>query len=240
MAKTTMLGTVLVLSGLAGCVPPPPPQPPLQQAQGPQQVPFVAVPGPTKTEAQFHQDDTTCRAMSVQFPPGPGANTPAYRPVAGSASASGSAQGTPPAGAEPEMPAGVAYLRCMAVRNNVIQPLASAPPPLYAYYPAYPVFVGFGYPYPFLYDGLGFGFGFGFGFGGGFGGGFGRYDRGFREGGFREGEFRGGGFGGYGGGGGGEFRGGGGGGEFRGGGGGFGAGGGGGFHGGGGGFGGRR
>ncbi len=150
----------------------------------PPQVPYVAIPGPAKTDVQFHQDDTTCRAASVLLP--------VAEPVAGAA-----------AGVQAEPP-GVAYLRCMALRNNVIQPLATVAPPLYAYYPAYPVYQRYGDYYPWLYGGYGYG---GLGYAGFYGGGWRGYGGyGFREGGFREGGFRDGGFRG----GGGEFRGGGG------------------------------
>lgn len=183
---------LLAATALSGCVLAPPPA-----AYAPQQVQYVAVPGPARTEAQFHQDDLGCRAAAVQLPPGPGVS-PAPRPP-------GTVQ---PASEAPEQePPGVTYFRCMAAHGNQIQPLPQAPPPLYAAYAAYPVYVGgYGDYYPWLYGpgyfgggfygGYGFGYGYrgygfrggyggygGYGFRGGYGGGFGGGYGGFHGGG---------------------------------------------------------
>ena len=195
MRQTIRCGTLALLTGLAGCVVAPPPPSP--------QIPLVAIPGPTKTQAQFQQDDTACRVAAVALPPAPGSAPAVAAPA-------------DPTAVPQQMPPGAIYLRCMASRDNVIEPLAPARPVLYGYYSDYPIYAGFGDTYPWLYGDY-----YGFGFYGGFGGGYGRYgfrnygfrDYGFRggeggfrggEGGFRGGEggFRGGGFGG----GRGEFR----------------------------------
>lgn len=151
MGLITRFLVLLLPVALAACVVAPP--------LGPPEVPLVAVPGPTKTEAQFRQDDATCRAASVELPPGDAdgpaaAANPAPRASAGGAAA-GAADGraaaatqqAPPTAAPP----GVTYLRCMEVRNNLIEPLVPDGPPLYGYYAAYPVWASFGDPYPWYY-----------------------------------------------------------------------------------------
>jgi hypothetical protein len=186
----------LLLTGvLAGCVAPPPPLPP--------QAPLVAVPGPAKTQADFQQDDAACRAAVAGLPPG-APNQPSAEQVRAAQAAAQANVAPPPAEA---LPPGVAYLRCMTARQNLVQPLAP-PVPLYAYYPAYPVYAGIGFGYPFFYDdvfAIRFGYGFGYGrYGYGYGyRGFGGYGhRGYGGyGGFRGGGYRGGfGHGGFGGG----------------------------------------
>jgi hypothetical protein len=168
-----------LLTGMAGCtiVPPPPPPQPL----------LVAYPGAGKDPGLFQQDDAFCKTASAS-PPGP----PPGAPV-------GTPPGAEPApGTVPQLTPGQVYLRCMAARGNVIQPLPqAAPPPLYAYYAPYPVYGVYGGSYPWLYGDY---FAFGFGFGGyrGYGfrdnyfrGGYGGFrDGGFRDGGFRDGGFR--------------------------------------------------
>ncbi len=199
MRKIAALTAILLAGGLAGCVMPPPPPP---------QAPLVAVPGPAKTEAAFRQDDTACRAAAADLPAGaPSQPTEAQRRAALSAATQADAVPPPPEA----LPPGVAYLRCMTARQNLVQPLALAVP-TYAYYPAYPIYAGVGFGYPFFYDdAFAFRFGYGFGYGryGGYGYGGRRYGdfrgyEGFREGryggGFRTGGFGGGGFGGRGGG----------------------------------------
>ncbi len=175
-----------VLAGLAGCtVAPPPP------------APLVALPGPGKTQVAFGQDDVACRTAAAQPAAAPATPVaPAASPTAGAA-------------ALPPLSPGEWYLRCMASRNNVIQPLAAASPAYYGYYSAYPVYAGFGDYYPFLY-GVGF-FGDGFYGRGFYGGGF--YGHGFYGHGFYGGGFHGGYGGFHGGGGEGGFHGGGGGGH---------------------------
>lgn len=116
------------LMGVAGCVANPPPV-----ANGP--VPLVATPGPTKTEAEFRQDDAQCRARAVQLSSG---NFPA--------SSSSSARINP----DGPYPSGVVYLRCMASAHHTIEPLPQRQP-VYGYYEPYPVFVGVGYGYPWYY-----------------------------------------------------------------------------------------
>ena len=157
----------LLLCGLAGCVVPYPIAPP--------QVPYVAVPGPTKTEAQFRQDDTTCRAFAVQLPQEPARS--AEGPPAAAPSQQAAAQQAS-AGALPPEPPGAVYLHCMAVRGNPIEPLAQTAPLLYGFYRPYPLYVGYGGYYPWLsggyygpYVGGFYGFGFNHGYGwGGYGG----------------------------------------------------------------------
>lgn len=179
MRSSAALGVILLAGGLAGCVAPQPPLPP---------TPLVAVPGPAKTEAAFQQDDAACRAATASL----SSNAP-VQPTAEQLRAAQSA--APEAGAVPPsaetLPPGAAYLRCMTARQNLVQPLAPAVP-LYAYYPAYPVYAGVGFGYPFFYDDL-FAVRFGFGFGG-----FGYRGYGYRDyGGHRDyGGYRGGGYGG--------------------------------------------
>jgi hypothetical protein len=163
-------GMVLLLGGLSGCVVAPPP--PLQP------VPLVAVPGAAKTEAEFRQDDTTCRTAAAPLPPAP--SQPATSGVQ-----------VPPGPAPAE-----AYLRCMSAHNNVVQPVAQAEPALYGYYPAYPVYAGLYDPYPWLYGGYYGGFGFYGRCCGGYRGGYGGFrDAGFGGGGYGGGGFHGGWFG---------------------------------------------
>lgn len=177
MRLTAMFKMMPLAALLAGCT--------AASQSPPQPVPLVAIPGPAKTEAQFHADDTACRAAAVTLP----ASAPA-QPAAGQDQAQGDAA------AALAMPPGVIYLRCMAARQNTIEPLAPAPPVLYSYYPAYPIYAGAGFGFPGFYNDFGaFGF-YGAGFGGFYGGyGYrGHRDYGFRDGGFRGGGFHGGGF----------------------------------------------
>ncbi len=159
MNRTIPWGALLLTGVLAGCVAPPPPQ---------AQAPLVAVPGPAKTEAEFRQDDAACRAATAELPPDAPSQPTAEQVRAAQAAAQGNVA-PPPAEA---LPPGVAYLRCMTARQNLVQPLAP-PVPLYAYYPTYPVYAGIGFGYPFFYDdvfALRFGYGFGrFGYGYGYG-----------------------------------------------------------------------
>ena len=164
-AKTSF--ALLAVGSLAGCYVPPPV---VVQQGAPSQVPLVAVPGPGKTEAQFHQDDAACRtAPPIPARPGPAGNQ---------------------AGAAVDPP-GVAYLRCMTAHNDTVEPLApEMQPVLYGYYPAYPVYAGIDYGFPVFYGEFGFGFG---GYRDRFyGGGFDRF--GFGRGGFERGGFERGGF----------------------------------------------
>lgn len=149
MAAMKSLGTVSLMLGLAGCVAPPP-------------VPLIAVPGPSKTEATFQQDDAACRTAATQPPP-------VVQPVATSgptsttapAPANGQAAPQPVAAQPPTLPPGTAYLHCMAAQGNPVVPLPSVQP-AYGYYPpypAYPGYYGYGY-YPWLYGGGFVGFGF--------------------------------------------------------------------------------
>ena len=219
MRMTPLLGAVLLAGGVAGCVAPPP-QPLVAVAPQAYQSPLVAVPGPGKTQAAFQQDDAACRAAIAALPPGAAQAQPTAEQLAVARSSAAQAAEAGPAGigsAPPPaeaLPPGVAYLRCMTARQNVVQQLAPTAP-LYAYYPAYPIYPGIGFGYPFFYDDVfafrfGFGFGgynrFGYGYGGyrgghGYdGGGYARGGGGFREGGFGGhgfgGGFGGGGFGG--------------------------------------------
>ncbi len=150
---------MLLLSGLTGCVAGPPPP-----------VPLVAVPGPAKTQAEFRQDDAACRAAAVDLPSMTGRSSGRALTTA---PGSGSAPVQPAVEQEPAPPPGVTYLRCMAGRNNIVQPFT--PPRLagYGYAPSYGPYDGYG-AYPWLYDGA-VGFGFYGGCCGGFrGGGYGR------------------------------------------------------------------
>ena len=173
----------LVLSGgLAACTAAAPPLQP---------VPLVAVPGPTKTEAEFRQDDTACRAAAVVLPANP--STPSTRPAAPSTPTAAPSNGqatNPVAGqAQDSAPPGLVYLRCMEARQNVVQPLAPAQPVLYGYYAPYPIYDSYPFyygGYPFFYGGFGVGF---------FSGGYGRHYGGFHHHGFHGGGFHGGGFG---------------------------------------------
>ena len=159
--------SALLLTSLGGCVGIPVPAP---------QQPYVAVPGPGKTEAVFHTEDVACRNASAGAPYVPQsqygqAPAPAAAPTQGAA----------------QVPPGVIYLQCMEAHNNMIQPLAPSAPPLYGYVPAYPVYAAYGYRYDYGYPFYGVGFGF---YGGGFRGGYGGYYGGYRggfEGGYRGG-----------------------------------------------------
>lgn len=193
-------GITVAAGGLAGCVVLPPAS---------LQVPYVAVPGPTKTEAQFRQEDMVCRVAAVQLPPGPGGTEPAG-PAPGQVGAGSQAiqrqaaqaqarpQALPEAAALSEPP-GVTYLRCMAARNNLIVVLRPELQSVHAYYPAYPIYAGgsgYGSYDPWLYWAGLYGV-YGGGFGGWRGGyGYRGFGGGYRDGGFRGGEggFRGGGF----------------------------------------------
>lgn len=172
----------LVLSGgLAGCTAA---APPLQPA------PLVAVPGPTKTEAEFHQDDTACRAAAA-LPANP--STPSTRPAAASTPtavpSNGQAANAIAGQVQEAPPPGLVYLRCMEARQNTVQPLVPAQPVLYGYYAPYPIYDSYPFyyrSYPFFYGGFGVGF---------FSGGYGRHYGGFHHHGFHGGGFHGGGFG---------------------------------------------
>ena len=171
-----------VMAVLTGCVAAPPPVAPT-----PMQVPLVAVPGPNKTPAQFAADDAACRTS-----PTPAQAPGAGRGLAGQAGAAAPRTAGYPAaypelapdGNAPDSP-GVGYLRCMAARNNTVEPYPEPEAPvLYGAYPAFPVYAGYDYGFPVFYDGF-FGLGFYAGYGGfyhrGFGygrygyGGYGRY-----------------------------------------------------------------
>jgi hypothetical protein len=116
---------VLAAASLPGCVPLPPRPPP----------PLVATPGLGKTQAQFSQDDIACRVAVVDMPAA-GAET---------------SKPAPP----PDAPPGVAYLRCMENRDNIIQPMRVVwPRPR----PNYPVGDYGGDYYPWVYsDSVSFG-----------------------------------------------------------------------------------
>ena len=196
-------GGVLVLAGLAGCVADPQDVPSLP-------MPLVAVPGPTKTEAEFRQDDAACRAGAVEPSLGAGRTPTTLQSAANSKTNAANVNApTPLQTSQPaETAPDVTYLRCMGSRYNTIEPLSVSQTVTYGYYPTYPVYGGSSDYYPWLYDGLYGGLGLGFygggfyggGFGGGFccGPGFG-FGRGFYGHGFYGGRgFYGRGFGGYG------------------------------------------
>lgn len=204
-SKGCVVAATVVLA-LGGCATPPPPPPPL----------LVAYPGPTKTTADFQADDTACRGLAAQ-PPGP--PQPALTGRSSAAAAESRVpQSSPPnpndaqqAGTPPQSPStpGSIYLQCMAARYNIVQPIEPDVPVAYAYYNPYPVYLGYGDYYPFLYGsyfGVGYfgryggyrgfhGYRGGYGFHNGFGyrGGYG-----FGGGGYHGGGFHGGGFHGYG------------------------------------------
>ncbi len=176
--RWSLLGAAAAALGLAGCVPPPPP--PVYAVPAPaavpgQEAPLVAVPGPGKSEAAFQADDQACRADVARLPARSGARpTPAQLRAAQAAAADPSVPPPPPEA----LPPGPAFLRCMTARGNQVSPLqAQQAFPAYAYLPAYPVYAGVGFGYPFFYDdpflvrfygGYGYrGYGFGrYGFGG--------------------------------------------------------------------------
>ena len=149
--RWSLVGAVAAALGLAGCVPPPPVYavPALAAAPG-QETPLVAVPGPGKTAAAFQADDQACRADTAQLPARPGARpTPAQLRAAQAGAAD---PGVPPPPPE-ALPPGPAFLRCMTARGNQVSPLqAQQAFPAYAYLPAYPVYAGVGFGYPFFYD----------------------------------------------------------------------------------------
>lgn len=191
----------MLLAGLSGCVAAPsaPPMP----------APLVAVPGPTKTTAEFQQDDIACRAAAAEPPPDLKPAPAALQPPAGSNAASKDAPAPTrlESSPRPATSLGVTYLRCMNSRYNIIEPLSASQPITYGYYPAYPVYGGSSDYYPWLYGGfydgfccgVGFGFGrgyYGHGYYGGRGYGGGRFGGGYHGGGFHGGGFHGGGFGG--------------------------------------------
>ena len=165
MASGRLLAA-LALVGVTGCTVIPPPPPPL-----------VALPGPTKTQASFAQDDVVCRVAAGQAQPA--AVAPRAPPAQPATPAASTAPLAPGSAAPLPLTPGELYLRCMASRNNVIQPLAVVRPAFYGFYDAYPVYAGFGDYYPFLYGGYfggyygGFRGGYYGGFHGGFGGGYG-------------------------------------------------------------------
>ncbi len=218
MRVSTLLRSALLLGGMAGCA-----------GQPYRPASLVALPGPAKTEVQFRQDDSACRAATASLPvdqPGrPQAVQPsavptsaaqsravqssiaqsfmaqssADQPIVPQPNATQSGVVQPPAEV---LPLGVQYLRCMASRQNTVVPLATPLPSLYSVYPGYPVFAAV--DDPGLYDDL-YGFpyfigGFG-GYGGFYGVGYGGY-RGYGYGGYRGYGYGGhrGGYGGYGGG----------------------------------------
>jgi hypothetical protein len=216
MRLNPTLGAVLLAGGLASCVAPPPPA----FVAAPQAAPaqLVAVPGPGKTPVAFQQDDAACRTAVAALPSAAQAQPTAEQLAAARSSvvlATEAGAGpvgtssTPPPPAE-ALPPGVAYLRCMTSRQNQVQQLAPAVQ-FYAYYPAYPIYPGIGFGYPFFYDDVfAFRFGYGFGFGGygrygyggygGYRGGYGGYGGYYRGGYGGYGGYRGGYGGGYGGG----------------------------------------
>ena len=224
MREARLAGAMLLAVGVAGCVAPPAPVP-VYAVPAPAQAPapLVAAPGPGKTEAAFQADDRACRADVARLP-----KRAAAEPTAAQLQAAQAAEADPNVPPPPEsaLPPGAAFLRCMTARGNQVQPSQAEAQalPAYGYLPAYPVYAGVGYGYPFFYDDLfllryygGFGYrgygygrfgygGYGFrgypryGYGGRFGGGYGRgyygggYGRGF-GGGFGHGGFGHGGFG---------------------------------------------
>jgi len=165
MRGSRIVAALLFSGGLAGCVTAPRP---------PQPAPLVAVPGLTKTEAEFRRDDTVCRAAAVVLPPNPTAT----QPSTAAAAAPVKLESVKPAEvAQDAPPPGLVYLRCMEARQNIIEPLAPAIPVYYSYYPAYPVYGGS----PFFFNSfVGFGF---------YGGHYGRHYGGFHHGGFGRGGF---------------------------------------------------
>ncbi len=227
MRGTGLAGAMLLLVGVAGCVAAPPPVPvyavpPQAPAAAPASVaassaPLIASPGPGKTEAAFEADDRACRVDVRRLP-----RRAAAQPSEAQLQAAQAAQADPnvPPPTPEALPPGAAFLRCMTARGNQVQPLQPEVQalPAYGYLPAYPVYAGVGYGYPFFYDdvfllrsygGFGYrGYGFGrfgsggygyrgypgYGYGGRFGGGYGRgfsgggYGRGF-GGGFGRGGF---------------------------------------------------
>jgi len=204
----TVFKAALLMGGLGGCA-----------AQGPAQ-PLVTLPGPAKTEAQFREDDAACRTEALQasaaVPTQPTAAQPAVAQPVAAQPPLGQGQPSANTAAAAAMPPGVVYLRCMTVRQNVVESLNPPPPPLYGYYAPYPIYAGVGFGYPFFYDNF-FAFGFYHGGYGGYGrGGYGGYGRGgyggygghgygghgYGGGGYGGHGFAGGGFGGRGGGGG--------------------------------------
>lgn len=205
MRASGIAGVTLLVLGVAGCVPPPQAvyAPPLVAA-GPA-TPLVAVPGPGKTGAAFQGDDQACRAETEQLPGRPGVQpTPAQLRAAQAGAADPNVPPLPP----DALPPGAAYLRCMTSRGNQVVQLQGQAYPAYGYLPAYPVYAGVGFGYPFFYDdvfllrfyggygyrGYGFGrFGYGrFGYGGYRYPGSYRYSAGYY--GSRFGGYRGGGF----------------------------------------------
>ena len=157
------LGLIVVVGVLSGCVQVPPVPPAM----------LVAYPGQGRTEAVFRTDDAACQGEAARWGAAAGAPVAAGEAVEG-------------------LSPGQVYLRCMAMRGNVVQPMVASMPAAVVYrsYLAYPVYSGFGDYSPWLYGGYG-----GFGYYGRFGGYRGFYGNregyGFR-GGFREGGFRGG------------------------------------------------
>lgn len=222
MRGTGLAGAVLLSVGVAGCVAAPPPVPvyavPLQApaaaAAAAPSAPLIASPGPGKTEAAFEADDRACRVDVRRLP-----RQAAAQPTEAQLQAAQAAQADPNVPPPPPeaLPPGAAFLRCMTARGNQVQPLQPEVQalPAYGYLPAYPVYAGIDYGYPFFYDdvfllryyggfgyrGYGFGrFGYGgygyrgypgYGYGARFGGGYygGGYGGGFGHGGFGRGGF---------------------------------------------------
>lgn len=229
MRGTGLAGAMLLSVGVAGCVavPPPvpmyavPPQAPMAAgAAAGAPSPLIASPGPGKTEAVFEADDRACRADVRRLPKRAAAAQPTEAQLQAAQAEQADPNVLPP---PPQaLPPGAAFLRCMTARGNQVQPLQPEVQalPAYGYLPAYPVYAGVDYGYPFFYDdvfllryyggfgyrGYGFGrFGYGgygyrgypgYGYGGRFGGGYGRgYGGGYGGGGFGHGSFGHGGFG---------------------------------------------
>ena len=156
---------VVSLAELSGCVDAAPAE--LSPA------PLVAVPGPTKTAEEFQQDDLACRA-GVAEPPHDLKRAPTALQPAADANPPSKDANAPIRMEAPQQPVvqpGVAYLRCMGSRYNIIEPLSVSQTVTYGSYPAYPVYGGSTDYYPWLYDGYyggfynGFCCGVGFGFG---------------------------------------------------------------------------
>ena len=149
-----ILATALMVGGLAGCAPVSVYQPAL----------LVALPGPAKTQAAFHQDDADCRIQAAALPAPPSQAQATQAPLR---------PGEDPS-ADPARLAGVTYFRCMTARNNVVELRPQQIPVLYSYYEPMPIYgdYGDGDYFPWLYPGGVHGFG---GYHGGY-----RYAGGYR------------------------------------------------------------
>ena len=149
MRAPGLAGVTLLVAGLAGCVPPPQAVyvPPMV-ATGPA-TPLVAVPGAGKDGAAFQLDDRACREDTERLPGRPGVQpTPAQLRAAQAAAADPNVPPLPPEA----LPPGAAYLRCMTSRGNQVATVQAQAYPAYGYLPAYPVYAGVGFGYPFFYD----------------------------------------------------------------------------------------